>query len=419
MTRRVAIVTPAIYEGGGTATVARFLYQTLVESVGYEPIMVSLATSARDQASLRLVAPSTWKRGVQVLEGRWNGIDYWHVGSWFCEVELFRYKSRKTLDEILRGIDLVQVVAGSPAWAAAVSKCDSRKALQVATLVKAERRSRIKAQRRGLRKAWLVLMTSFTHSIEKSVLKSLDVVFVENPWMQDWVKQLGGNGVLAPPGVNADIFSPSPHVVENGHILSVGRFADPRKNVRMLFETYKEVCDAYPKAPRLVLVGQSPTERDMAYAYSLGLGNRIEVRVGLAQDELVKAYREACLFVLSSDEEGLGLVLLEAMSSGVPVVSTRSKGAEWIVKEGETGILVDVGDRHGLALGVLHLVGNATLRREFGVKAREVVLQQFSQEACGRRFVEAYDQLFDGTAVERPQVTTPHEGRSHRTDVLP
>jgi glycosyltransferase involved in cell wall biosynthesis len=400
MSRRVAIVTPAFYEGGGTASVARFLYEVLSQSGRYEPVIVSLATSARDEASVRVTAPRTWKQGVRVVHGRWQGINYRHVGTWISEVELFRYKSRNALSEVLHDVDLVQVVAGTPAWAAAIKKSNAPTALQVATVVRSERTSRINAQRHGLRKLWLLLMTHAVHAIEAPVLRSMSVVFVENPWMHDYVTALGGRSVLAPPGIDVGFFRPSDRPVDRGHILSVGRFADPRKNVRLLFDAYKEVCDSNTRAPKLLLAGQAPTENDLNYAYSLGLGEKLVVATGVPQSDLARMYREACMFVLSSNEEGLGLVVLEAMASGLPVVSTRSKGVEFLVRDGETGILSAVGDSHGLATAIVRLIEDAALRRDLGRRARSMAVEQFSQEICGKRFIETYDRLFEG---ESPQ----------------
>ena len=64
----------------------------------------------------------------------------------------------------------------------------------------------------------------------------------------------------------------------------------------------------------------------------------------LGDDELVELYRGAALLALSSDEEGLGLVILEAMASGIPVVSTACGGPQTSVVDGETGFLTPVGD---------------------------------------------------------------------------
>src|SRR5947208_2552176 len=76
--------------------------------------------------------------------------------------------------------------------------------------------------------------------------------------------------------------------------------------------------------PRLVLAGlTAPKPDDWECAVQLGIADDIQVRIGVSDDELRDLYRGASLFLLSSDEEGLGVVLLEAMASGLPVVATR------------------------------------------------------------------------------------------------
>jgi glycosyltransferase involved in cell wall biosynthesis len=179
----------------------------------------------------------------------------------------------------------------------------------------------------------------------------------------------------------------------------VGRFTDPRKNVRLLLEAYARFRALEPEAPRLVLAGLTGlTEEDLRFSEELGLTDHVEIRQGLSQKELAEIYRGASLFLLSSDEEGLGLVLLEAMASGVPVIATRCGGAEVSVADGENGLLTPVGDPEAFCERMRELWRDPDRRRMMGESGRRTVEARFSFPVAGKRFLEAYDQI-----IERPK----------------
>ena len=79
-------------------------------------------------------------------------------------------------------------------------------------------------------------------------------------------------------------------------------------------------------------------------AAELGLHDRVSFVERPTRAELVRLYQKASIFALTSDEEGLGVVLLEAMACALPVVSTRSGGPDGIIADGEDGYLVPIDD---------------------------------------------------------------------------
>ncbi|MBV8610309.1 MAG: hypothetical protein JO034_22970, partial [Singulisphaera sp.] len=180
---RIAIVVPGLANDGGVCTVAAFLYRVINESGRYLADLISVASSSRDEASLRVLSPPSWFRGARVIEGEWRGLTYRHAGAVLAELETFRYRPRPALTWLLGGYDLVQIVSGTPAWALVARGCGRPVALQVATLAERERVSLL-SRRDGPVQWWRRRMTRRTARLDVEALGLVDVAFVENHWME-------------------------------------------------------------------------------------------------------------------------------------------------------------------------------------------------------------------------------------------
>jgi glycosyltransferase involved in cell wall biosynthesis len=393
---QVALVVPDFSTSGGVAGVATFLRDVLEQSEGLEADIVSVALSSEDRASIQLQSPKTWRQGVQLSEERKGEIAYTHVGARASEIEYFRYQPRPVLTDRLNRYDLVQVVAGTPAWAQVCKNVECPVALQVATLARVEREATL-SEGRGPKALWRRLMTRLTDHLDHRALDHVDVAFVENAWMERHLEGILGRDrvVFAPPGVDTETFTPRTGGDSDDYILSVGRFADPRKNVKLLAEAYARLRSRVD-APPLILAGRTPpTEDAWKRAEALGVRDAIEFKPDVPQSELVDLYQNAALYVVSSDEEGLGLTILEAMASGRPVVSTRCGGPSTTVVDGKTGKLVPVGDASALADAMQSLLEAPEQAEQMGRRGRRRVEQHFSKEATGNRFLKVYEQLLN------------------------
>lgn len=394
---------PSLEQGGGVTTVARFLCDLIDASSRFECRLFSIPSSYRDSASRRLLAPNTWFRGPQVREATWEGRSYEHVGANWVELEFQRYRPRSILTNRLRKCDLVQVVAGSPAWGLVAQCVDLPVALQVATLSSVERRERLRREG-GLITHWRQFMTQFTDRLDRNGIRAADCIFVENTWMKRTVQEWTDSErvYLAPPGVDTEFFRPSRDGVntDRDYILSVGRFADRRKNVPLLFEAYARLHRTKEDPPPLLMAGKTgPRAGDWRMADDLGIRDRIQFHENVPRQRLAELYRRASFFVLASSEEGLGIVLLEAMASGLPVVSTATEGACEAVEDGTTGIITPLNDAGSLSQAMRRLVVNRTLRAKMGRRARARVRAKYSREAAGRRFLAGYRALLNRTLL--------------------
>ena len=136
-----------------------------------------------------------------------------------------------------------------------------------------------------------------------------------------------------------------------------------------------------------------PTPSAMALARQLGIIDDVQLYPNVNVEQLAELYRNASVFVLSSDEEGLGIVILEAMASGIPVVSTDCGGPSTAVEHGVTGFLTPVGNEEAMAVTLARLLKNVALRRHMGSNARRAAVEKFSTKVAGEKFLQKYEEL--------------------------
>jgi len=394
--KKIALLTTSFGRIGGVATVSAFLYRHLQSSDKYAPDVISVPMPSPTDVNVRLLEPRTWFRGVGVRDDERNGIPFCKIGAVLSEFEFQRYRPRPTLTRELEEYDLVQVVAGSPIWAYLTKHVSVPVTLQVATLTSVEREGAYSNEPLPLR-LWRAVCTSIATRIEQQVPSMVDGIFVENQWMYEHYRQNypDSNVYFAPPGVDISTYHPVNGIEnENRYILSVGVFSRERKNVKLLFQAYHQLRQKISDPPRLVLAGrEGPNETAWETAKSLGITEHVDVQIDVSEKKLTQLYRNAALFTLSSKEEGLGLVIAEAMASGVPVVSTDCGGPSTLIKEGETGYLTPTGDPDALADRMQRILENPDHARELGERGRERIEERFSERAAGERFLEVYDQL--------------------------
>lgn len=175
--------------------------------------------------------------------------------------------------------------------------------------------------------------------------------------------------------------------------LFVGRLVE-RKGVPVLLEAWARA--ALPNA-RLVVVGGGPDRAALeARAVALGVQSTVEFRGRVSDTELAEAYSSADLFVLPAvldthgDTEGLGVVLLEAMASHVPVLASAAGGITDVVVDGESGILVPPGDATALSSALDRLHGDPVLRSRLAEGGVARLRVEFSWDAIADRWASVY-----------------------------
>ncbi len=170
------------------------------------------------------------------------------------------------------------------------------------------------------------------------------------------------------------------------YIVAIGRLVR-RKDYPTLF---KAVRDLNREDVDLILLGDGPERENLkALAASLGIGDRVHLK-GFVSDEIKYQTLSNCdLFTLVSLHEGFGVVYLEAMYCGLPVIAADEGGQTDLLKDGETGRLVPIGDAGRLAQSLRDLLENVQLAQSIG-DYNIGRFREFSISSQARRYEDVF-----------------------------
>ena len=193
-----------------------------------------------------------------------------------------------------------------------------------------------------------------------------------------------------------------PDRAEPSRVLYAG-FVIPRKSALNLVKAWPNVLKTIPNA-RLQIAGETGAvpeyaEAVMRYVRDHSLSASIEFLGSLPHEEMLKQYERCALLVLPSLQETAPVVVSEAMAAARPVVATRVCGLPHMVKDGETGFLVDHGDTDALARAIVNVLVDDPLRVRMGRRARELAETRFRTDAVARKTREVYRLANEGSSA--------------------
>lgn len=158
----------------------------------------------------------------------------------------------------------------------------------------------------------------------------------------------------------------------------------PRKDVATLLDAIGRLPGA-----SLRVVGTGPElARLRAQARRLKLVDRVQFLGHVSFEQLAAEYRQANVFCLPSRQEGFGIVFLEAMAAGLPIIAARAAAVPEIVADGECGILVEPGNGPALATALERLLADSAERRRLGEAGRRLV-ERYDAPKVAAQFLEA------------------------------
>ncbi|MBN1425005.1 glycosyltransferase [Candidatus Fermentibacteria bacterium] len=239
-----------------------------------------------------------------------------------------------------------------------------------------------------------------THALRRAVSCTVN----SNATVEAVLRLYAGSQVnLVPMGVDLSLFHPGVpdeeivhrHGLRGKTVLGVGRFAE-KKGFTHLIAAAHILAKEWPDF-RLLLVGFGPEEPMLRRQVAeLGLSSVVVFAGRVAQTDLARYYRTCQAFALpsvvlpSGDTEGQGVVLLEAMSSCLPVVASAVGGITDIVQDGLNGILVPPADPPSLANAVRRILEDDEVARRVATQGLESIRTRFSWARIADRFAQLY-----------------------------
>ncbi len=199
-----------------------------------------------------------------------------------------------------------------------------------------------------------------------------------------------------PNGVDTTLFCPARLQEELRHSLQIasgpvlvfsGRL-DPEKRIDMLLSAWKDIRTTLPGAT-LLLVGDGSDSEKLKKLATPGV-----IFTGRV-DDVLPYLQAADIFILPSETEGLSNSLLEAMSTGLAVISTNVGGSSDVVVDGETGKIIPINDIHALKQAILSLCADPVERKRLGQHAREKIIHEYSLAQTATRLNTLYIKLLE------------------------
>ena len=261
-------------------------------------------------------------------------------------------------------------------------------------------------KKRGVKTPVVMRLTAPNYYDPRGGVRQADALIASGTSIQK-LRELGLEVADIPNAVDADRFRPqrSDFRARNGIgrdefvALYVARF-QAFKNHAMLLEAFALFTREHPAA-RLVLAGSGPLrERCEQQAEALGIAGQVLFLGEVPFDNLPSVYAAADVKVISSDYESFCFAAIEAMSAGVPVLTTDCAWVPRLVADG-AGMVVPVGDAEAFAAGLKKLADNPALRQRMGATGRQQVLERHTWPASAEKLRELYRRIVSADILNK------------------
>lgn len=406
MPSRLYIATRDPREGGGVAAKARFLYDT-AEAADYDPCLVfnnllDRETQIRLSNPLELVG---FDQPTAIKSTRIDGREAKKIPLIFPEIEFTQSIANSAAwREAVRDGDVFFAVCGTNLCSVPFVKLGVPFGSWTGTLLWEDRTDRLTSAPL-IERVRDRLSRPILEYLERTGYRSADPAMVVSNYTAERIASKHGlprdSIEVVPFPIDTTRFHPlrSEAGERDGPVvLFAGRFNDPRKNVSLLIDSFATVLEAHPNS-ELWLMGDDPSERVRTLVADAGVSHVTTFCGKVPADELSERYRNADVFAIPSNQEGLAIVGLEAMASGLPVVTTQCGGPTQYVEDGVNGYVVPRDDKEAFSEAIAALCDEER-RKKMGDAARDLVEREYAERTVRDRFIDALERLETKRSVQ-------------------
>lgn len=399
-----ALITTVYSPMGGVTAITEAAAGMLAEAGWRVRIAYYMPWSEAPELSVRLFSrggrDSDWR--VRPWEGN-RDIEAYEIGVRFPEFEWRRYELNGGWKQAIADHDIHLTVSGNILPAGPVIDAGKPCLAWVATRYWPDKRDRIGNYSWARRSFDIAVNTPACLLKERRLAREADVLALSRYTATDFARSVGmAEPRVMPMGVDTDLFRPlsgaEGSAADGGdgfRLGFVGRLGDPRKNVEMLVPVLRSLRRRGLDV-QLELAGGQPSAEFLREVDDLGLSRHVQVRGRVTTEELVEFYNRLDVFLLPSQQEGLGIVGLEAMACACPVVSTACGGPEDYTDHGENGFLVSF-EPEEMAEHAARLLEDQELRTTMSRRSLQKVRAEFSEDVMRSVFRRAMRETYGPT----------------------
>ena len=246
--------------------------------------------------------------------------------------------------------------------------------------------------------------------MQKRVAPNLNqIICVSGSSKQDIVKefQVEQNKIaIILNGIDVEKFVPNEKGVNEGYRLITTASADiPLKGLKYLIKALPGIVENFPDTS-LDVIGKSPTDSKIRQLIEeLGLEEKIQFHSGISAEEIVYLYHASTVAVIPSLYEGFGFGAGEAMSCGVPLISTHSGGLRDVVED--CALKIQPESVRDIQEAVIQLFQNPTQRRELSEKGRKRIEEHFDWKIAAQSYLDVFNKVIKSFNNEHNQIQKP------------
>lgn len=385
MKPKIAILTLHPHNYGGVLALQKNVYEFCKKY--FEPTLFFLGFGVDISTSIKRC-----KFSSRVRHTSYFGMQAVEIGARWATWEPAHYTNTlKMWAQELDGYDYFFVASGTPIVAHPLILLN-KKFVGIYASDHATDRTQRMAQLKGIR-GWIEKKAHPRMlKLEKEILEKTNYLWAMSRYTQHQFQTILQHerqlAICAHPVVDEKIGIIKHHkAADEQIIIAVGRFDDPRKNIAMLFAVFEQLYAVLPHL-KLYVIGSVPLPSTVAPYTQKSFFKSVIFTGYVEASALDTFYEQADLMLITSHQEGLGIVGLEALGRGVPVISTKCGGPEDFVFDGVTGYTVEVNDVEAMVRQALLVLTDIQEHERLRRQGPEFIQKNFSVSAIENKYKE-------------------------------